>query len=79
MLFGVPWESVSSKMVRFVYRSKACMAIVPLMDILELDDAARLNTPGTVGSPNWEWRLTDLDMLRRYQSRMRKMIRFSGR
>ena len=79
MRFGMPWESVSSKMVRFVYRSRACMAIVPLMDILELDDAARLNTPGTVGSPNWEWRLTDLDRLRRYQRRMRKMIQSSGR
>ena len=76
---GMPWESISEKMVRFVYRSQACMAIVPLMDILGLDDDARLNTPGTVGSPNWEWRLTDLNRLRRYQKRMKEMIRSSGR
>ena len=79
MLYGMPWESISTKLVRFVYRSEASMAIVPLMDILELDDTARLNTPGTVGSPNWEWRLTDLDRLRRYQKRMKKMIQSSGR
>lgn len=56
---GKSWENFTKKMVRFVYRSNACMAIVPVADILGLDDKARLNTPGTVGSPNWEWRLTD--------------------
>ena len=36
-------------------------ALYPVQDILELDASARMNTPGTVGSPNWEWRLSDLD------------------
>jgi 4-alpha-glucanotransferase len=29
---------------------------VPLQDLLELDDRARFNTPGT-SSGNWTWRL----------------------
>jgi len=30
--------------------------VVPLQDLLELGDEARINTPGTVGG-NWCWRL----------------------
>ena len=38
--------------------------ILPLQDILELDSEARLNTPGTVGSPNWQWKLVDFSSLK---------------
>jgi 4-alpha-glucanotransferase len=34
----------------------ADLAVVPLQDLLELDDRARFNTPGT-SSGNWCWRL----------------------
>lgn len=77
--YGMPWESVCHKMLRYVYGSRCAMAIVPVMDILELDDSARLNTPGTVGSPNWEWRMTDLDDLLKYEKRVQKIIARSGR
>lgn len=36
--------------------SPADLAVVPLQDLLELDDQARFNTPGT-SSGNWTWRL----------------------
>ena len=38
----------------------ALMVIAPLQDLLHLDDAARFNTPGTVGG-NWDWRLQVFD------------------
>ena len=72
--YGMPWESVASKLVRYVYGSRASMAIVPLADIIGVDDDARLNTPGTVGSPNWEWRIPDwTDVLRR-RKRLKKLV-----
>ena len=37
--------------------SSAELAIVPLQDLLHLDDQARFNTPGTTEG-NWSWRLT---------------------
>lgn len=77
--YGMPWESINYKMIRFIMKSAACLAIVPMMDILELDDAARLNTPGTVGSPNWEWCMTDIADVSRYEKRIRKMITRTGR
>ena len=33
--------------------------ILPLQDVMSLPASARMNTPGTVGSPNWEWRISD--------------------
>ena len=41
--------------------SKAQYAIVPMGDILGLGSQGHLNTPGTVGSPNWEWRMPDFE------------------
>ena len=32
------------------------MAIIPMQDIMGLDERARMNTPGTVGL-NWRWSL----------------------
>lgn len=72
--YGKPWESISCKLMRFVIQSDACLAIVPMMDILELDDSARLNTPGTVGSPNWEWCMTSIDDMVKYEKRVQRTI-----
>ncbi|MEN9946148.1 MAG: 4-alpha-glucanotransferase, partial [Pseudomonadota bacterium] len=38
--------------------------IFPVQDIIGLDDSARINAPGTIGSPNWEWKLVNFDQLR---------------
>lgn len=40
-----------------LYLSKAAWAILPLQDILGLDDEARMNVPGTVGN-NWRWQVS---------------------
>jgi 4-alpha-glucanotransferase len=42
-------------MIALAYASRAATAVVPMQDVLALDGAARMNTPGTVGG-NWEWR-----------------------
>ncbi len=50
---------ISRRFVRLTLDSIASMAILPLQDVVNLGDEARINTPGTLGSPNWEWKLTD--------------------
>jgi 4-alpha-glucanotransferase len=40
--------------IKKVYYSKASWAIIPFQDLLELDDSARMNTPGTTEG-NWIW------------------------
>lgn len=41
--------------VELIWSSCACSAIIPMQDVLELDERSRLNTPGTAEG-NWEWR-----------------------
>ena len=48
--------SPSWQLLELALASRAELAIVPLQDLLHLDDRARFNTPGTVEG-NWSWRL----------------------
>ena len=49
-------QDVAAGLIAFAYASNARLAIVPMQDILHLDERSRMNTPGTVGL-NWKWRL----------------------
>lgn len=77
--YGKPKEHVCNRILRFVYKSAASMAIIPLADILGLGNEARLNTPGTVGSPNWEWRLTGWKSLNNKKAFIKALVEESGR
>lgn len=44
--------------IRECFKCPADTAIIPMADYLGLDDAARINTPATLGG-NWSWRMTD--------------------
>lgn len=54
---GIVCEDLAWGMVELANASIADIVIVLVQDILGLDAKARINTPGTVGSPNWEWKL----------------------
>jgi 4-alpha-glucanotransferase len=43
-----------SGLIRLALESPASLAILPLQDLLGLDGAARMNTPGTFEG-NWQW------------------------
>jgi len=51
-------ENISMLMIRLCYASIAKIAIIPLQDILQLDETARMNTPGTAGG-NWTWSVSE--------------------
>ena len=36
------------------------MVIIPISDWIHAGSQARLNMPGSVGAPNWMWRMKDL-------------------
>ncbi len=72
--YGSPHTPAYKKLVIYIMKSRADLAIVPLYDIIGLDDRARLNEPGTVGSPNWEWRLPDWAPFRRQIPGFRRLL-----
>ncbi|MBZ2038644.1 4-alpha-glucanotransferase [Streptococcus sanguinis] len=51
------YETVPHAMLRTIFASVSFMAIATIQDLLELDSAARMNYPSTIGG-NWTWRMT---------------------
>jgi 4-alpha-glucanotransferase len=54
-------DNVAGELIRVALKSPAVIAIIPMQDILNLDENSRMNTPGTVLG-NWEWRLQKEDL-----------------
>lgn len=52
---GRDGSDISWDLIRTALASVADLAIIPLQDILRLDDQARMNTPGRANG-NWGWR-----------------------
>ena len=54
---GFQSGTMARRLILLGLRSRAALFVAPLQDVLSLGAAGRMNLPGTVGSPNWEWRL----------------------
>ena len=67
--------SVKDRLIEYVLKSKADYAIIPLADILGLGKEGHINTPGTVGEPNWQWKIKDFNMTVKELKRYKKYIR----
>ncbi|MFN3927531.1 MAG: 4-alpha-glucanotransferase [Pseudanabaenaceae cyanobacterium] len=59
-------EPINWALVRMAFASVADLAIIPLQDILGLDNSARMNKPGTIEG-NWEWCLPNLELALTHQ------------
>lgn len=53
--YGQTSESLPWLLVRSAYASVANMVIIPMQDLMGLDESGRMNIPGTVNG-NWLWR-----------------------
>lgn len=63
---------------RMAYGSVASIAILPLQDVLNLDERARMNTPAS-GQDNWAWRLLPGQLTGIAQGNLRKWTRMYNR
>lgn len=70
---------ISWKMITYSMMREADYVIVPIQDFLDMDDIGRINTPGTLGSPNWEWKLTNFKNINKKISKIEKLIKKAGR
>ena len=68
---------LAESLLRKTLNSRATVAMVPLQDVLGLDDRDRMNVPG-VSEGNWSWRATE-EQLVASQDRLRKLAEESGR
>jgi len=70
-------ENVCEMLTRLAYASVARIAMVPMQDVLKLDETARMNTPGGV-KDNWLWRLVKMPG-KETEKRLRHLARFYNR
>lgn len=73
---GMKQGSVRDRLITYMMKSKAEYAILPMADVLGQGKEGHLNTPGTVGSPNWEWRMPDFDLAKKEMKRYRNLFTF---
>lgn len=55
-------DEICDAMVRAAFASKARMAVIPIQDLLCLQNDARMNIPGTIGGQNWRYRMLPTDL-----------------
>lgn len=72
-------ENLNQEIIKYVLNTKAKYVIFPIQDIIGLDATSRMNTPGQIGSPNWEWKLTNFTKLESKIQFMANEIKKSGR
>lgn len=69
----MPWA-----MIRAALASPCRLAVVPMQDVLGLDSAHRMNTPGTT-TGNWSWRFRWEQLTAEVVERLRRLTALYGR
>lgn len=76
---GYQEMTIDKKWIHYCLDTQADTVIFPAQDLLCLDDKGRMNTPGTVGDPNWKWRLDSLKNLEKSLQEIAPWIQTSKR
>ena len=76
---GVDGTDIVWDMIRLAWSAVANTAITPAQDLLGLDQTARMNTPSTLGAPNWCWRLKTGALTPDIATRLRGLTELYGR
>jgi 4-alpha-glucanotransferase len=76
---GVDGSDIAWDMIRLAWSSVADTAITPAQDLLALDQTARMNTPSTLGAPNWCWRVLAGALTPDIAARLRDLTELYGR
>jgi 4-alpha-glucanotransferase len=65
-------SEIAWKLIETAWKSIADMAVVPLQDILNLDNTARMNMPGT-STGNWQWRVKKEDFTKNIIEKVKEL------
>jgi 4-alpha-glucanotransferase len=76
---GSDGSDIAWDLIRLAWASVANTSITTVQDLLSLGHEQRMNTPGTVGAPNWCWRLRPGALTERVAARLRELTGVYGR
>jgi 4-alpha-glucanotransferase len=71
-------EKINWDMIRLAMRSAGNTVIIPMQDVLGLDEKARMNIPA-IAEGNWTWRLTDGQLTNDLAKTLADMTHIYGR
>jgi len=74
----VSGQDIAWDMIRLAMMSVADTAVIPLQDMLNLDNSARMNFPGKVGG-YWRWRYSRGVLTDALAYRLRELAYLYGR
>jgi 4-alpha-glucanotransferase len=77
-VLGKDAPDMPADLVRLALHTKANLSIIPMQDILALDEKARMNTPGTLEN-NWVWRFAWQQLTPQLKAQFEQAIQQSGR
>ncbi len=76
---GSDGSDIAWDLIRLAWASVANTAITTVQDLLSLGHEARMNMPGTVGPPNWCWRLLPGALTDEVAARLLELTAIYGR
>ncbi len=76
---GSDGSDIAWDLIRLAWASVAHTVITTVQDLLSLGHKLRMNTPGTVGAPNWCWRLLPDTLTDEVAARLLKLTAIYGR
>jgi 4-alpha-glucanotransferase len=76
---GSDGKDIAWELIRLAWASVANTAITTVQDLLSLGHKARMNLPGTVGPPNWGWRVLPGALTDDLAARLLEMTAIYGR
>ncbi|GAB2550400.1 4-alpha-glucanotransferase [Spirosoma aerophilum] len=71
-------KNIVDQICRLTMQSVARLAIMPVQDILNLDETNRMNTPG-LGGQSWQWRLKPGQLTDEVAAKLLKLTQMTGR
>ncbi|GAB4031207.1 hypothetical protein GCM10028809_26410 [Spirosoma gilvum] len=71
-------KNIVDQICRLTMQSVARLAIIPIQDILNLDESNRMNTPGQ-GGRSWQWRLQPGQLTDEVAQKLLKLTQMTGR
>ncbi|MDQ3928028.1 MAG: 4-alpha-glucanotransferase [Chloroflexota bacterium] len=78
LYMGVDGHDIAWDLIRLALASVADMAVIQMQDLFDLDNSARLNTPGTTAG-NWTWRYRREQLTIAIAERLQTLTRIYGR
>ena len=79
LLDGYKERKLHRQMIHYCMDLPAESVIIPVWDLLGEPETSRFNTPGTIGSPNWEWKMSRFTEFNKEMKFMKKIIHDTNR